>query len=490
IEAHGTGTKLGDPVELAALNLAYGKKEGHSCAIGSVKSNVGHLDVAAGITGLIKTVLQLKHRKLAPSLNFQEANPEIDFEAGPFYVNKDLKTWTSEGPRRAGVSSFGIGGTNVHAILEESPPLEETTASSIGLHLLNFSAKTPRSLSDQLLNFQQFLQNYHAPSLQNIAYTLNVGRSNFPYRTSVISSSKQDAHASMAYMAEQVRKGVVPVREKPLLVFMFPGQGSQSKTMFKKLYDTEHKFRELVEECYDIAARHGLEGLKGIHLENHKSIDQTRYAQPLIFIVEVALARWLGILGIQPDVMIGHSLGELTAACVSGAIALEDALKLVIKRGELMQDMPTGDMLSVILPEEQLNDYLKGYEDISIAAINSSGAAVLSGNSESIDQVRKRLEKDQVTNTVLKTSHAFHSHLMEGAIEPFAQAFSEIEIRKMEVPFISNLTGMVITQRELSSATYWSKQIRDTVQFSKGLSHLLQTNHTTFLEVGPGKALG
>ncbi len=389
VETHGTGTILGDPIEIEGLKLAFNLKGRQYCAIGSVKNNVGHLDCASGIAGLIKTILSIQHRQIPPTLHFEKANPKIDFENSPFYVNTERKEWTNGlYPLRAGVNSFGIGGTNAHAILEEAPP-KEISSPNQQWRLLPFSARTAEALDNKTVDFANFLKQHPDTNLADAAFTLQVGRKGFNHRRILVSSTVDDTVAVLS--AKEIDNRLVltgtSVGENRPVVFMFPGQGSQYVDMGAGLYRTEAVFAREMDRCFDILkSRRGLD-IKEILYPSSKplsqpeaaarpGIDQTKIAQPVLFAIEYALSVLLTTWGIKPQMMTGHSIGEYVAACLSGVLSLEDALALVTLRGELMQQMPAGSMVSVPIPEDQLENLLKNHKNLSIATVNGPSQCV------------------------------------------------------------------------------------------------------------------
>ncbi|ASZ13662.1 hybrid non-ribosomal peptide synthetase/type I polyketide synthase [Chitinophaga pendula] len=489
IEAHGTGTKLGDPVEIAGLTRAFNTEKKQFCAIGSVKSNIGHLDTAAGVAGLIKAVLSLQHGQLVPSLHYQQPNPEIDFANSPFYVNTTLRPWERNGhPRRAGVSAFGIGGTNVHVVLEEAPG-RDTGSTGRSHQLLLLSGKTPGALERNAARLSAYLQQDTTTSLNDIAYTQQVGRESFYYRRMLVCRNRSEAlallntpgwlSAGSHYISDKRTVGVA---------FLFPGQGSQYSGMCQGLYEEEPHFRSTVDECLSIVQRRCGKDLRPVLFGEDARMDQTEYTQPCLFIIEYSLARLLMSWGVQPSMMIGHSIGEYVAACVSGVFSLSDALYLVVKRGECMQAAPTGKMLSVSLDREGLLA-LCGV-DICLAAVNGPSSGVLSGRESSIAALKLQLESSGHVCRELRTSHGFHSHLMDEVLPAFRGCFSGITFHTPSLPFISNVTGKEALADEICQADYWVNHLRSTVDFSGGLSTLLSTSSTSvLLEVGPGKVL-
>ncbi|MHC5824398.1 MAG: type I polyketide synthase, partial [Nostoc sp.] len=399
IEAHGTGTPLGDPIEIAALTQAFRsstQKKGF-CAIGSVKTNIGHLDAAAGVTGLIKTTLALKHKQIPPSLHFQEPSPQIDFVNSPFYVNNSLSDWTANIngiPRRAGVSSFGIGGTNAHVIMEEAPVVEPS-GSSRPWQLLLFSAKTSTAIETVTTNIAAHLQQHTSLNLPDVAYTLQVGRRAFNHRRMVVCQDLDDA---VKILSTQDPQRVFTHYQKPCnrpVVFMFSGQGAQYVNMGRELYQSEPIFREQVDECCQLLKPHiGLD-LRTVLYPGEQQAQQatqqllqTAITQPALFVIEYALAQLWMASGVQPEAMIGHSIGEYVAACVAGVFSLEDALALVATRGRLMQQLPTGAMLAVPLMEEEIKHLLN--DELSLAGSNAPSLSVVAGSIKAIDDLQNR----------------------------------------------------------------------------------------------------
>ncbi|BAY84414.1 putative beta-ketoacyl synthase [Calothrix parasitica NIES-267] len=492
VEAHGTGTALGDPIEIRALKKAFGSTSDkkHFCAIGSVKTNVGHLNTAAGITGLIKTVLALKNKKIPPSLHFEKANPEIDFDNSPFYVNTKLSSWERNGtPRRAGVSSFGVGGTNAHVVLEEAPPTEPSS-SSRPYQLLLLSGKTPTALENTTTNLLTHLKQDNQQNIADIAYTLAVGRRGFEQRGILVCQNQSDAIEQL-----ESQNLLTTSEEKTThrrVVFMFPGQGSQYVNMGRQLYETETTFASYLDNCAEILKPHlGVDIRNLIYprqetAQTAEQLQQTAIAQTTIFSLEYSLACLLMEWGIKPTAMIGHSIGEYVAATIAGVFSLEDALMLVAKRGQLMQEMPTGGMLAVPLPFEEIEPILG--EGLSVAAINTTSSCVISGTCEQIKSLQAQLAEKQVDTRLLHTSHGFHSVLMEPMLESFVEQLSLLNLQPPKIPYISNLTGTWITSEEATSPQYWADHLRHTVRFAQGIETLQQPGQI-LLEVGAGWTL-
>lgn len=500
VEAHGTGTALGDPIELAALAQAFQTTKQRFCAIGSVKTNIGHLDAAAGIAGFIKTSLALKYAQLPPSLHFERANPNSNLAQSPFYVVTRLSPWQrGETPLRAGVSSFGMGGTNVHVILEEQPATQPQTHST-EWQMLPLSAKTATSLQKAAAQLGVYLRNHPELNLADVAYTLQVGRKAFAHRLCVVCSTLEDAVQALneqessaeeksvllssAICGEETRRGAV---------FFFPGQGSQHINMGADLYKQGGRFQAEVDRCFALLRTLFHLDLRSILFPEEEDgddpslINQTEYTQPLLFIYEYALAQLLISWGITPDAMIGHSLGEYVAACLAGVFSLEDALKLVVSRARLMQELPTGSMISVPMPEQELRHILP--DQLSIAAVNSKTSCVVSGPTEAIQDFARELKSRACDYRPLITSHAFHSQMMLPMLDDFYRVVVQISFLRPRIPYISNITGTWIRDDEATNPAYWLKHIHSTVRFSEGVEQLLTTGPGVFVEVGPGRVL-
>jgi non-ribosomal peptide synthase protein (TIGR01720 family) len=502
VEAHGTGTTLGDPIEIAALTKVFRAstdKKGF-CAIGSVKTNIGHLDAAAGVTGLIKTALALKHQQIPPSLNFEQPNPQIDFDNSPFYVNTKLTQWKPElSPRRAGVSSLGMGGTNAHVVLEEAPVVEKQGSRGAGeqgrkYHLLVISAKTESALETATDNLTQHLVQHPDLNLADVAYTLQLGRKEFNYRRILVCEDIQDAVNALQNRAyQQIFTHYQEPCDRPI-TFMFPGQGSQYVNMGKELYQTESAFRESVDRCCSI-----LQPLLSLDLRAviypqesdtktaQEKLTQTSVTQPALFVIEYALAQLWMSWGISAGAMIGHSIGEYVAACLAGVMSLKDALTLVAMRGRLMQQLPSGSMLSIPFSEAEVKPLLN--ENLSLAASNAPSSCVVSGTHGAIDALSEQLLAQGIECRRLYTSHAFHSQMMEPILQAFIAEAKKVTLNPPQIPFISNLTGTWITAQEATDPNYWASHLRQTVKFADGISVLLQEPNRILLEVGAGRTL-
>ncbi|MEH2206138.1 MAG: condensation domain-containing protein [Nostoc sp.] len=495
IEAHGTGTSLGDPIEIAALTQAFqsSTKNKNFCAIGSLKTNIGHLDAAAGVAGLIKTVLALKHKQIPPSLHFEEPNPQIDFANSPFYVNNKLSEWkVDKHPRRAGVSSFGIGGTNAHVILEEAPVFTTKESVSRPWQLLVISAKTQTALESATTNLANYLVQHPDSNLADIAYTLQVGRRNFNHRRALLCQDIPDAIKILtAPKKERVLNNYSEDR-KHSIVFMFPGQGAQYVNMGRELYEAEPIFREQIDDCCKLLKPYLKLDLKDILYPStieatEEQLKQTSLAQVALFVIEYALAKLWMAWGIHPQAMIGHSIGEYVAACISGVFSLEEALTLVVIRGRLMQEVEAGSMLSVSLSAKEIQPMLGS--ELSLAASNAPSLCVVSGATNAIALLQNRLTEQGVDCRWLHTSHAFHSQMMEPILEPFVRHIREVNLKSPQIPFVSNVTGTWITADQATDPDYWARHLRQPVLFNEGIAEVLQQPERILLEVGPGRTL-
>lgn len=493
VETHGTGTRLGDPIEIDGLKTAFNSRTKGYCRLGSVKTNIGHLDNAAGVAGFIKSTLALKNRQIPPSLNFTAPNPNIDFANSPFIVNTELMEWKNEKyPLRAGVSSFGIGGTNAHVVLEEAPQIKYEERGR-KYKLITLSARTNSALEKMTVNLVQYLERNQQVNLNDVAYTLHVGRKTFKNKRMLVCSSVDEAIEELASIESSKVKTMTMENIKKDIVFMFPGQGSQYVNMGYELYLIEPIFKKEIDRCFDILTKLENYDIKSILYnddsmgEKSKIINRTEYTQPIIFIFEYSLAKLLNNWGIKQDIMIGHSIGEYVAACLSGVLALEDALYLVYNRGKLMQSLPQGSMLSIPESEEKLKELIG--DKVSIAAVNGQAYCVISGTNQEIDTIDKYLSELGYNTKRLHTSHAFHSAMVEPILEEFRTKLKDIKFDKIKIPYISNLTGKLITYEEASNPDYWVKHLRNTVRFHDGVSEIAKKSDYIYLEVGPGNTL-
>ena len=496
LECHGTATPLGDPVELTGLAQVFGPDLARgSVAVGSVKGNIGHLDAAAGVVGVIKTALMLQHAKIPPVANFRTENPKFDFAASPFHVPRQMQDWqpeaadgTSRALRRAGVSSFGVGGTNVHVVLEEAP-LRAPASVDDGPHILPISARTPEALEVMRARMADFLER-KAPDLGDLSHTLQQGRHAHPCRSAIACTDRADAVATL-------RKPGAPriaPEDTPPLVFMFPGQGSQYPGMGSGLYASEPVFREwidrgaaLLEPLLDLNINDLLCYAQTSDAAAARALRETRLTQPALYLVQVATAQlWLS-RGIRPTAMIGHSVGEFAAATLAGVMSFETGLKIIAARGRLMQDQPGGAMLSVRADRAALDAVLD--DSVDLAASNAPRLHVLAGSHEAIVAMQARLEKAGLPASLLHTSHAFHSRMMDPVTDPLRREMQGMALQDPQIPYVSCVTGTWITKDEARDPAYWAAQARATVNFEAGIQTVCEGQGTVMLEVGAGSTL-
>lgn len=500
VEAHGTGTALGDPVEIEALNQAYKiNAENHQdnvvpgsqrCAIGSVKANIGHLDRAAGVAGLIKTVQALKAKQIPSNIHYQHANPEIPFARGPFFVATETQPWTvaPHQNRRAAVSSFGIGGTNAHVILEEAPEQVIAKSASKPQVLITLSAKTPSALAAMSSNLEQYLRQHDDLSLADIAFTLNAGRKTFAHRKALVASTVEELIHQLA-TGENVIEPAVRTTATQKTIFMFPGQGSHYAGVATFLYETETEFRNTIDYCaQQLLPLVGQDIRDNLFNANEES-QNTALAQPILFSLCFALAKQLMSWGIQPDAMLGHSLGEYVAACLAGVFTLDDALQLIAKRGQLMAAMPQGSMLAISIGEAEARHLLETVDDLDLAAVNATNLVVVAGDNNAIDRVKQLLDAQDITYHPLATSHAFHSRMMEPVLDRYRDFLNTISFNRSAIPFVSNLSGTWITPEQVVNPDYWVAHLRNPVLFHQNLATLLTQDNVLLLEVGLGSQL-
>ncbi len=496
VETHGTGTPVGDPIEVEALTQAFrgATQDKGFCAIGSVKSNIGHLDTAAGVASLIKVVQALRHRELPASLHYESPNPIIDFAASPFYVNARLAPWTSQGPRRAGVSSLGVGGTNAHVILEEAPP-RAPSGPSRRTQLVCLSARSEAALARASDALAAALEDAQAPPLADVAWTLHVGRKSHAWRRSFSATSASEAAAALrARDPQRVHTQKAP-QSAPSTAFLFPGGGAQYPRMGHDLYESEPVYRAEVDRCLALLepqlareVRHLLSAPAEAREAAALALERPSRQLPALFIVEYALAKTWIALGIEPAALIGHSMGENTAACIAGVFTLEGALGLVALRGRLFERVPEGGMLSVPLSAAELEPMLGS--ELALAVVNAPDLCVASGPKQALERLERELAARGVEASRIRIHIAAHSPLLEPILPEFRAYLRTLELSPPKLPFVSNLSGTWIRPEEATDPEYWVRHLRGTVRFADGLRTLLEGDGRLLLEVGPGNTLG
>lgn len=499
VEAHGTGTILGDPIEITALTEVFREaspRRGY-CGIGSVKSNFGHLSCAAGVAGLIKAVLTLERGAIPPTVHYTSPNPAIDLAGSPFYVTQALTRWERNGtPRRAGVSSFGVGGTNAHVVIEEAPaPVEVKGARPC--QAVTVSARSELALSTAMERLADHLERHPEVELADAAATLHLGRRAFAFRKAVVVAT-DDLAGAVAGLRSAAGQPATPCPAERPVVFMFPGQGSQYPGMAKGLYDSEPIVRDAIDRC----ARYLKKGLgqdirkfifpaKRSRTDAAEALKDTRWAQPALFTTSYALATLWMSWGVRPSMMIGHSVGEYVAATLAGVMTLEDALRIIATRGQLISALPSGSMLGVMAGEDVVGRFAKG--KVSLAAINAPGFSVLSGPTEAIARVEKALAQASIPARRLHTSHAFHSAMMDPILATFRSAFDGVALHAPTAPYVATLTG-TLAGDDVARPEYWIAQLRHAVRFGDGLRAIAEDEafagkEPAYIEVGPGNAL-
>ncbi|QDV63563.1 polyketide synthase [Crateriforma conspicua] len=506
VEAHGTATPLGDPIEVSALSKAFGPSSFGKpfCAIGSVKSNIGHTVSAAGVAGLIKVAMSMHHQTIPATINYSKPNPQIPFSDSPLNVCDRRTPWpSSDVPRRAGVSSFGVGGTNAHVVLEDAPAIaladDHQTGQELPFSILPISAKTERSLEGNVEELKICFQHSNRDDeLSDIAATLQHRRQHFRHRAAVVARSAEEARRKLDERSPQdfIRSHASP-RPRDL-VFMYPGQGTQYVRMGQDLYEHSTVFRDCLDECSEILLpllerdlREVMFPPRGDEAASEEILRNTRFTQPALFALGVSLSRMWMAWGFEPSAMIGHSIGEFAAACVSGVFTLDVGLKLITERGRLMQELPGGSMLSVRKPGSDVETMLWG--DMAIASYNGPNLCVVAGPTDQVSQLQPKLEGDSVVCRRLHTSHAFHSPMMDPVVQPFQQFAEQFEFAAPNIPILSTVTGQWMTDHEATNPEYWANHLRAPVRFSSAIQRVWSEDDgdptRILLELGPRKTL-
>jgi glutamate-1-semialdehyde-2,1-aminomutase len=502
IEAHGTGTQLGDPIEMKALGkvLAEGRSPDNDCVVGSVKTNIGHLEAAAGIASLIKVALSLQNRQIPPSLHFQQPNPYIPFANLPLRVPSALEPWPEKDPTIAGVSSFSFGGTNAHIVLEAAPKVENKQVAADNLwHLLTLSAKSEKALQDTAQRYLEFFVSHPTVSLADVCFTASTGRSHFEHRVAIAAESTQQ----LMQRLDSFCQGQTPIglasdhlrsKQQRKIAFLFTGQGAQYANMGRQLYNTQPIFRRTLEQCDRLLQPYLEKSLLSVLFADSPDaqiLNQTAYTQPALFALEYALFQMWQSWGIVPDIVMGHSVGEYVAACVAGVFSLEDGLKLIAERGRQMQALPPiGMMAAIFATQEQVIDAILPYQSqVSIAAVNGPKHTVISGERNSVESVIQQLQAEGIEVRPLQVSHAFHSPLMNLMLDQFEQLASQVQYHYPRIPIVSNLTGNIVTAQASIDATYWRHHAREAVQFAAGIQTLIDQGYDLFMEIGPHPVL-
>jgi thioester reductase-like protein len=534
VEAHGTGTALGDPIEFKSLKAVFmpERQPDQPCWLGSVKTNIGHLEAASGIASVIKVVLALQHGEIPPHLHFQQANPYIDLEKTAFAIPTQRQPWAAPSSRMAGISAFGFGGTNCHLVMEEahpefSPPqadqasdrqqppvpMPKLNGAARPLHLLTLSAKNKQALQELAIAYRDYLAAHPQADLADVCYTANTGRSHFDQRLAVMANSPAQMQERLGGFiqgdsTEGWVSGTITRRQPPKVAFLFTGQGSQYVGMGQQLYETQPVFRAAIDQCDRILRPYWQRSLitllypesetalkdssllDNAALEERSPLDNTAYTQPALFALEYALVQLWQSWGVSPSLVMGHSVGEYVAACVAGVFSLEDGLKLIAARARLMQALPlNGAMVAVFASQEQVQNALQPHRDrVAIAAINGPQSLVISGEMEAVAAVVDILHQDGIKTRSLKVSHAFHSPLMEPMLAEFERVAATIEYATPKIQLISNLTGELVKDA-IATPEYWCRHLRQPVQFGQGMALLHQRGYELLVEIGPKPTL-
>ncbi|MDJ0795563.1 MAG: type I polyketide synthase [Calothrix sp. MO_167.B12] len=502
IEAHGTGTALGDPIEVQALGEVFQARRADSpLAIGSIKTNIGHLEAAAGIAGLMKVVLSLQHQQIPPHLHLQEPNPRIAWEDIPVTIPTQLTPWKVENKRRyAGLSSFGFSGTNAHIIFEEAPIKEfEHVKIERPLHILTLSATSSQTLKQLAKRFKHHLTIHPSQELPDVCFTANTGRNHFPCRLAIVAPSAKDIYNQLEkFLAKQEFAGMVrfgkQTDSRPKVAFLFTGQGTEYLQMGRYLYETQATFRQVLDQCNELLQADLPQPLLSVlypESDTTPLLHETQYAQPILFSLEYALAELWRSWGVVPDAVMGHSVGEYVAACVAGVFSWEDGLKLITQRGRLMQSLSGNCMMAAVKSSKaQLLKILSSYQDlVCITAVNSPKEIVISGEDQAMQAVIEELRSHYIPVQVLQGSHSFHSPRMEPILKEFRQIAQQVKFNSPQISFISSLTGKIWESGKPLDADYWCQHLSQPVEFMAGIQSLAANSYKVFVELGPNPTL-
>ncbi len=500
IEAHGTGTRLGDPIEIEApcAVLCGGRTSQTPLVVGSVKTNIGHLESAAGIAGFLKVVLMLEHGQIPAHLHLKTVNPMLRLEESSIEIPTTPREWPrGEQPRCAGASAFGFGGTNAHVILEEPPVVDMPPSADRPRQILALSARSPQALAELAARYAEVAETEHGPSLTDLAHTANAGREHFDHRAAIVATSLPELRQQLQSLEQDplpagVHRGQLRTDRAPKIAFLFTGQGAQYAGMGRVLYESQPTFRAALDECAQLLEPYLDRPLMALlSADSGNLLDQTGYTQPAMFAIEYALATMWRSWGIEPTAVLGHSVGEFAAACVAGVFSLEDGLRLIAERARLMQSLPAGGLMAAVFASEaRVVAAIESYgSQVAIAALNGPQSTVISGDEEAVRQVLSDLASEGIKSKLLVTSHAFHSHHMDPILDELRRVAGRVVYAPPKINIIANLTGTLADQSTYSDPDYFSRHARAPVQFAASMQQLADCGCELFLEIGPGPTL-
>jgi acyl transferase domain-containing protein/SAM-dependent methyltransferase/acyl carrier protein len=502
LEAHGTGTPLGDPIEVraAAAVLCQDRTPAQPLTLGTIKTNIGHLEAAAGVAGLLKVVVALEHKQIPPHLHLKNKNPYIEWDRLALTIPTELTSWQPiQGKRMAGISSFGFSGTNAHLIVEEAPSVTHAAASSDRpVHLLAISAKNGEALKRVAKDYAGYFSAHTNARLPDVCVTANAGRSHFPYRAAIVGETREQFETALRGLAQGSQSpnailGEALDLKPPVVAFLFTGQGSQYIGMGRALYEASPTFKRALDRCDEILRPHLERPLLSVLYPEKLTpspLDETAYTQPALFAIEYALAELWGSWGVRPSFVMGHSVGEYVAACVADVFTLEDGLKLIAERGRLMQSLPAGGkMAAVLASRERVAAAMSSARQVSFAAINGPESVVISGDAAEVQKVLDRLAQDDIMTKQLVVSHAFHSPLIEPMLGAFEKCSAAIKYSEPNTGFVSNVSGQIADKNLIGRPEYWRRHAREAVQFAAGVQTLIEQGAEVFIEIGPNPVL-